>query len=83
MNWYWLSFCDPSRPEGEQFIGACIVDGMDEVGAIRTSWEEGCNPGGEVLIVEIQDEDRLNQSGMARFKLLSLLEIDQPTRVDT
>lgn len=23
---YWLSFCDGDRPEGQQFLGACVVD---------------------------------------------------------
>jgi hypothetical protein len=23
---FWLSFCDAQRPEGEQFLGACVID---------------------------------------------------------
>jgi len=27
---FWLSFCDPTRPTGEQFLGVCIVDVTQE-----------------------------------------------------
>lgn len=30
MKTMWLSFCDPDKPEGEQFLGACVVDVTDE-----------------------------------------------------
>jgi hypothetical protein len=23
---FWMSFCDPQRPTGEQFLGACVMD---------------------------------------------------------
>ncbi len=26
MRTFWLSFCDDDRPEGQQFLGACVVD---------------------------------------------------------
>lgn len=26
MRTYWLSFCDPDRPAGEQFLGVAIID---------------------------------------------------------
>jgi len=26
---FWLSFCDPDRPAGEQFLGVCIVQVTD------------------------------------------------------
>lgn len=49
---WWLSFCDPKRPEGKQFLGVSIVpvsaDG--HVGdACQAAWAAGCNPGGEVM----------------------------------
>jgi hypothetical protein len=51
----WLSFADPKRPEGQQFLGACIVP-MGETGDTRTdlhlamknAWRLRCNPGGEI-----------------------------------
>jgi hypothetical protein len=29
MRTYWLSFCDGTRPEGQQFLGVAIVDVTD------------------------------------------------------
>ena len=55
MTLFWLSFCDPDRPKGSQFLGACIVEGQSGVpmSAIQTAWLRKCNPGGEVQIAEI------------------------------
>lgn len=30
---FWLSFCDPDKPKGEQFLGAAVVDVTDEMAA--------------------------------------------------
>ena len=48
---YWLSFCDASRPRGEQFLGACIVDAASPKDAFDETVRCGINPGGEALIV--------------------------------
>ena len=47
-GWYWLSFCDAARPEGTQFLGACLVQARDMAGAVGMADHLGCNPGGEV-----------------------------------
>jgi hypothetical protein len=47
MMW-WLSFCDPDKPEGTQFIGACIVEADDIIAATMLAHCLGINPGGEV-----------------------------------
>ena len=26
MRTYWLSFCDNEKPQGQQFLGACIIE---------------------------------------------------------
>lgn len=31
---WWLSFCDPDKPEGQQFLGAVVVD-VDEIDVAR------------------------------------------------
>jgi hypothetical protein len=62
MALYWLSFCDPAKPPGTQFLGVSIVDGdytgdglaerrADNAGLLRSAWRHGCNPGGEVQTV--------------------------------
>lgn len=58
-TWYWMSFCDPDKPEGEQFLGVVIVDGGSEhpsVGihmAAVAAYATGCNPGGEVVAIQL------------------------------
>lgn len=52
MSAFWLSFCDPARPPGMQFLGACIVDGESLLQAVQTAHARGCNPGGEVKGVQ-------------------------------
>jgi hypothetical protein len=27
---YWLSFCDPDKPEGQQFLGVVVIDVSEE-----------------------------------------------------
>jgi len=27
---FWLSFCDGDRPEGQQFLGACVIEVTEE-----------------------------------------------------
>lgn len=52
---WWLSFCDASRPEGSQFLGAAIVSGPDIAFACMNAHALGCNPGGEVMGVQIPE----------------------------
>ncbi len=54
--WWWLSFCDPDRPEGEQFLGVALVQAEDEYGVAPAAWVAGCNPGGEIGMMRIPDK---------------------------
>jgi hypothetical protein len=47
IAWWWLSFCDPTKPEGQQFLGACIVQARGFFTATLQAHRLGCNPGGE------------------------------------
>lgn len=49
LQWWWLSFADPARPVGDEFLGVAIVPGVDFMHAIEGAHLLGCNPGGEVL----------------------------------
>ena len=51
MNAYYMSFCDPAKVEGSQFIGACLVQADTEVDAMTESHLRGCNPGGEIMLI--------------------------------
>lgn len=48
MSYWWLSFADPERPAGAQFLGVAIVDAEDFIGAVLSARFGGYNPGGEV-----------------------------------
>jgi hypothetical protein len=60
MALYWMSFCDPAKPKGEQFMGVALVEAETEAGMMTQSWLTGCNPGGEIQFVEIPVEDLPN-----------------------
>ena len=47
-GWWWLSFVDPDRPDGERFLGVAIVEGYGVGSASRRAHELQINPGGEV-----------------------------------
>ena len=45
---FWLSFCDATRPQGQQFLGVIITRAADHLSAIQKTHKLGINPGGEV-----------------------------------
>jgi hypothetical protein len=53
---WWLSFADPERPAGQQFLGVAIVEAPDFIYAARLAKTVGCNPGGEVRGWEVPQE---------------------------
>lgn len=54
---FWMSFCDTEKPEGSQFLGVVIVTAMGVAHAIDKSHRLGINPGGEVKIIKLDDDD--------------------------
>lgn len=44
---WWLSFCDPEKPEGQRFLGIAIVRAPGFVTATQVAHQSGCDPGGE------------------------------------
>lgn len=56
MTRWWLSFADPDRPTGQQFLGACIVRAVDEISAVKVAHALGINPGGEVRFMDLVPE---------------------------
>lgn len=53
LPWWWLSFADGEKPKGEQFLGACLVQGATLPDAIKEAWRLKINPGGEVMSGEL------------------------------
>lgn len=64
---WWMSFCDPQKPKGKQFLGAAIVPGDDEFDMMTNSHRIGCNPGGEVKFVEIRHDLHIKQEDIGRL----------------
>lgn len=52
---WWLSFADPGKPDGEKFLGGCLVKAPSTMPdmAVREASLRNCNPGGEALIAEV------------------------------
>ena len=50
---YYLSFADPNKPKGTQFLGACIVKTPNFMLAVQGAWNFKCNPGGECKGAEL------------------------------
>lgn len=73
-GWWWLSFVDPSKPEGFSFLGVAIVEGHGVGSAALRAHELGVNPGGEVRASRIAEADIPAQQ--YRNRLLSKGEID-------
>lgn len=69
MAMFWLSFADPKRPKGTQFLGAAIVEASTFDLAIREAWHRGVNPGGEVqgIAIDKADADRVPREWVNRL----------------
>ncbi len=78
MKRWWLSFCDPDRPEGNQFLGIAIVLADDFLSACFLARLTGCNPGGEVMGAPLPDSLELDRTNMHR--LLSRAEAEEIDR---
>lgn len=75
VGWMWLSFADPHLPKGEQFLGVAIVPGANVVQAAVNAGLLCCNPGGEVLGVEIPEEHL--PAPALRGRLLSKADLEE------
>ena len=75
-KWWWLSFCDPEKPEGSQFLGVSVVQGYNIIDVVDTSWKLGCNPGGEVLCIETDISDIPEDKRNMFLTLASLKELN-------
>lgn len=76
MVLWWMSFVAPDSPEGEQFVGAALVEADDLPSAITRSWERGCNPGGEIQAVPLPVDE------IETERLLALARAPRDTLMD-
>lgn len=49
MPWFYMSFADPTRPEGQQWLGGLFLEASDQKDATRRAWAIGENPGGQIV----------------------------------
>lgn len=53
----WMSFCDPRKPAGSQFLGVIITRAPGIAHAIQRTHALGINPGGHVMSYVTDDDD--------------------------
>lgn len=70
LCWYYLSFVNDSG-----FLGAAIVQARGIVSASRVAHERGCNPGGEMLALALEESDPIPAD--KTYKLLSQEELSE------
>lgn len=51
---WWLSFADPARPKGQQFLGVSVVRAESFTQAVFQARSLGINPGGQVQGFEVE-----------------------------
>jgi hypothetical protein len=72
---FWLSFRNPSKPKGQQFAGVALVEGdgpdlkSQLKSAISRAWACGCNPGGEIESIRLDDATLGRMSNEGRVRL--------------
>lgn len=54
ISLYYMSFCDVTRPTGQQFLGATLVEAAGPTEAHVEATLRGLNPGGEIALVHIE-----------------------------
>src|ERR1700723_220414 len=54
-EYWWLSFCDPDKPKGTQFLGVIIVKAHGITDALTKCNAMLINPGGEVSGLTLPD----------------------------
>ena len=60
MTTFWLTFSEPDAPSDKRFLGVSIFD-LDEserkasmIEIVHKAWKLGINPGGQVLVQEVE-----------------------------
>ena len=56
-QWYWLSYCDPAKPAGEQFLGVCVVKARGPLTAVLECNRLKINPKGDVQATPVGQHD--------------------------
>lgn len=75
-HWWWLSFCDPERPTGRQFLGAAMVQAPNSLMAVSEAHRLKINPGGEVALLDLSGVE-MDYAKPWWNRLLSQAEIEE------
>ena len=77
IEWFYLSFVDSDRPEGQRFVGGVYLQARGIAHAIDASHTQRLNPGGEVNVLGPLplDEFEQNVPECDRNRLLSAREL--------
>lgn len=77
---YWLSFCDPEQPKGDQFLGVILAESDEGLASVvMETHRRGVNPGGEIQVMEFNDAD-VPPDALADFKTapkMTLLSVQE------
>lgn len=76
--WWWLSFADPSKPKGTQFLGALVIKAPGMATALLRAHRNGTNPGGAVEGFPVQTDEAIALKVLEEVsgKLMSKAECD-------
>ena len=73
-----MSFCDPSKKEGEKFLGVIIAKAYGLISAVDAINRKGLNPGGEIESYVIDpDEISYYMMGVIKDNLYRLIDCDE------
>lgn len=78
--WWYVSFADPERPEGQQFLGGAYVRGSTAELALARAWSLGINPGGQPAMAGPFPAAAMDANGVPetdRERLLTRSEVEQ------
>lgn len=76
-TFWWLSFCDPDKPKGTQFLGCIVIRAHGFTDALMKCNVLGINPGGEVKGTAIPDTEEVKARLVPEVlnKLLSMRDM--------
>jgi hypothetical protein len=76
MSWWWMSFCDAERAEGDRFLGALLIEAQDEYDMVTRSHALKLNPGGELMFFKVPGEYEECIDPSITYRLLSRAECE-------
>ena len=73
-TWWWLSFRDANK---NKWLGGCWIDGPPGSDPVALSHERGLNPGGEVVSMELGEDEPPPEEHRGRLLQKADLELER------